>query len=164
MNSNTPTEMKDFDIEERVKQAVQNFASGYNCAQSVFLAYADIVGVDFDLAKRMSVSFGGGMGRMREICGTVSAMVMLTGFRYPVDDPKDQQARTRNYAMVQRQGAAFKELYGTLVCRELLPAAAAAQRDPSPSLRTPEYYAKRPCARYVESAARIAGKMLKGEL
>lgn len=156
--------MRDFDIEERVTRAVRNFESGYNCAQAVFLAYADLFDLDVELAKRMSVSFGGGMGRMRETCGTVSAMVMLTGFRYPVENPTDQEARTRNYAMVQRVGAAFREQYGTLVCRELLPAAEAAKTDPSPSLRTAEYYAKRPCSRYVAASARIAGKMLKGEL
>ena len=156
--------MKDFDIEERVKIAVGNFESGYNCAQSVFLAFADIIGLDFELAKKMSVSFGGGMGRMRETCGTVSAMVMLAGFYCPVEDPADQEARTRNYAMVQRVGGAFREQYGSLVCRELLPAAEAAKTDPSPSLRTAAYYAKRPCSRYVATAACIAGKMLKGEL
>ena len=65
--------MKEFDIEQRVQAAVQNFESGYNCAQSVFLAYSDVFELDMELAKKMSVSFGGGVGRMREICGTVSA-------------------------------------------------------------------------------------------
>ena len=154
----------DFDIEERAKQAINNFNAGYNCAQSVFLTYSDLFDLDWETAKSMSVSFGGGMGRMRETCGTVSAMVMLAGFYCPVEDPADQEARTRNYAMVQRVGGAFREQYGTLVCRELLPAAEAAKTDPSPSLRTAAYYAKRPCSRYVATAARIAGKMLKGEL
>ena len=94
--------MKDFDLEERVNRAVQNFEAGYNCAQSVFLAYSDIFELDMETAKRMSVSFGGGVGRMREICGTVSAMAMLAGFKYPVQDISDQEARTRNYAMVQK--------------------------------------------------------------
>ena len=65
--------MKEFDIEERVKIAVQNFESGYNCAQSVFLAYSDVFELNLEMAKKMSVSFGGGVGRMREVCGTVSA-------------------------------------------------------------------------------------------
>lgn len=154
----------DFDIEERAKQAINNFNAGYNCAQSVFLTYSDLFDLDWETAKSMSVSFGGGMGRMREICGTISAMCMLVGFRYPVVDPQDQKARTRNYAMVQKMAALFKEKYGTIVCRDLLPAAAASKKDPAPSLRTPEYYAKRPCGRYVAEAARIAGRMLKGEL
>ena len=81
--------MKEFDIEERVKIAVQNFESGYNCAQSVFLAYSDVFELNLEMAKKMSVSFGGGVGRMREVCGTVSAMAMLAGFKYPVLDQQD---------------------------------------------------------------------------
>ena len=104
----------DFDIEERAKQAIDNFNAGYNCAQSVFLTYSDLFDLDWETAKSMSVSFGGGMGRMREICGTISAMCMLAGFRYPVVDPQDQKARTRNYAMVQKMAALFKEKYGTI--------------------------------------------------
>lgn len=92
--------MKEFDIEERVRLAVQNFESGYNCAQSVFLAYSDVFELNLDMAKKMSVSFGGGVGRMREVCGTVSAMAMLAGFKYPVLDQSDQEARTKNYGMV----------------------------------------------------------------
>lgn len=74
--------MKDFDIEERVNRAVRNFEAGYNCAQSVFLAYSDVFELEMETAKKMSVSFGGGVGRMREVCGTVSAMAMLAGFKY----------------------------------------------------------------------------------
>ena len=156
--------MKCFDIEERVNQAVENFETGFNCAQSVFLAYSDVFELDLDMAKKMSVSFGGGMGRMREVCGTVSAMAMLAGFKYPVTDPSDQEARTRNYAMVQKMGDLFKENHETIICRQLLPAAEAASTAPAPSVRTQQFYAKRPCSRYVADAARIAGQMLKGEL
>lgn len=156
--------MKCFDIEERVNQAVENFETGFNCAQSVFLAYSDVFELDLDMAKKMSVSFGGGMGRMREVCGTVSAMAMLAGFKYPVTDPSDQEARTRNYAMVQKMGDLFKENHETIICRQLLPAAEAASTTPAPSVRTQQFYAKRPCSRYVADAARIAGRMLKGEL
>lgn len=156
--------MKEFDIEQRVQAAVQNFESGYNCAQSVFLAYSDVFELDLNMAKQMSVSFGGGVGRMREICGTVSAMAMLAGFKYPVLDQNDQKARTKNYAMVQKMSEMFKEKHGTIICRSLLPAAEASQTAPAPSERTSEYYAKRPCSKYVEEAARIAGRMLKNEL
>ena len=129
--------MKDFDLEERVNRAVQNFEAGYNCAQSVFLAYSDIFELDMETAKKMSVSFGGGVGRMREICGTVSAMAMLAG---------------------------FKEKNGTIICRNLLPPEDAAATTPAPAARTQEYYKKRPCGRFVGDSARIAGRMLKGEL
>ena len=156
--------MKEFDIEERVKIAVQNFESGYNCAQSVFLAYSDVFELNLEMAKKMSVSFGGGVGRMREVCGTVSAMAMLAGFKYPVLDQQDQEARTKNYAMVQKMSDLFKEKHGTIICRSLLPAAEASQTAPQPSARTAEYYAKRPCSKYVVDAARIAGRRLKNEL
>ena len=136
--------MKDFDLEERVNRAVQNFEAGYNCAQSVFLAYSDIFELDMETAKKMSVSFGGGVGRMREI--------------------SDQEARTRNYAMVQKMADMFKEKNGTIICRNLLPPEDAAATTPAPAARTQEYYKKRPCGRFVGDSARIAGRMLKGEL
>lgn len=104
------------------------------------------------------------MGRMREVCGTVSGMAMLAGFKYPVEDPKDQVARTRNYGTVQKMADAFREKFGSIVCRELLGAKQAAATDPAPSLRTADYYAKRPCARFVAASARIAGEMLKEEI
>ena len=156
--------MKDFNIEDRVYLATELFGEGYNCAQSVFLAYADVFDLPLDLAKSLSVSFGGGMGRMREVCGTVSAMSMLAGLKYPVPDQKDMEARRRNYAIVQLMAEQFKKKHQTLICRNLLPAAAAAQRDAAPSERTSEYYRMRPCVRYVADAARIAGEMLKEEL
>lgn len=155
----------DFDIDERVERAVLNFESGYNCAQSVFLAYTDLFELDLETAKKMSVSFGGGMGRLREVCGTVSAMAMLAGFRYPVVDPLDKEARTLNYAMVQRMAGLFKEKNGSIVCGTLLESRKIeAQTTPTPSERTAQYYAKRPCARMVADSAAIAGRMLKGEL
>ncbi len=156
--------MHDFNQEERVQQAVNNFMSGYNCAQSLFLAYADLFDIDPETAKCMSVSFGGGVGRMREICGAVSAMAMLTGFKYRVEDPSDQAARSQNYAMVQTLAQEFRSRFHSIVCRELLPEAEAAKHNPTPSLRTAAYYAQRPCARYVEGAAEIVGRMLKEEL
>ena len=155
--------MEDFDIEARAEQAVRNFESGYNCAQSVFLAYADLFGLERELAQKMSVSFGGGMGRMREVCGTVSAMAMLAGFRYPVPDTTDLEARTRNYAMVQRVATLFREQFGSIICRDLLPSEEASATVPAPSARTADYYKKRPCGKYIREAARIAGRMLKGE-
>ena len=156
--------METFDLEARVQQAVDLFNSGHNCAQSVFMAYADLFGVDAETASKMSVSFGGGMGRMREVCGTVSGMAMLAGFHYPVPDPSDAKARTRNYAMVQQMATLFKEQFGTIICRELLAPQDAAKTNPTPDARTQAYYFKRPCGRFVAAAARIAGAMLQGKL
>lgn len=155
--------MKDFEVEERAKRAVQNFKSGYNCAQSVFLAYSDVFELDMETAKKMSVSFGGGVGRMREVCGTVCAMAMLAGFKYPVSDITDQEARSKNYEMVQKMAGLFKEKHETIICRKLL-GSIISDNTPTPEIRTKEYYAKRPCCKFVEDAACIAGKMLKGEL
>ncbi len=155
--------MKEFDIDERVEQALHLFESGYNCAQSVFLAYYDLFGLEEETAKSMSVSFGGGMGRMREVCGSVSAMSMLAGFRYPVPDPSDRDARTLNYAIVQKMAEQFREANGAIVCRTLLQHIKT-DTLPAPSPRTAEYYAKRPCGRFVADSATIAGRMLKGEL
>lgn len=155
--------MKDFDIDDRVKQAVLNFESGFNCSQSVFLAYSDVFELELDMARKMSVSFGGGVGRMREICGTVSAMAMLAGFKYPVLDVNDQEARTKNYATVQKMAELFKEKHETIICKKLL-GPVAAEDTPAPTERTPEYYAKRPCSKFIADSARIAGRMLKGEL
>ena len=157
------TDIKSFEIEDRVVQAVRNFESGYNCAQSVFLAYSDVIGLDFELAKNMSVSFGAGVGRMREICGTVSAMAMLAGFIYPVSDPNDLDARTINYAMIQKMADIFKNENQTIICRELLPETET-DTNPTPSVRDEEYYKRRPCSKYIADSARIAGKMLKNEL
>lgn len=154
--------MKDFEIEDRVRLATELFTEGYNCAQSVFLAYSDLFELDTNLAECLSVSFGGGVGRMREVCGTVSAMAMLAGLKYPAK-PDDREARTRNYAVVQQMADVFKQKHNSLICKNLLPAAAASKNNPQPSERTAAYYASRPCCKYVADAARIAGKMLKEE-
>lgn len=147
------------DVEQRSEQAVAYFKEGYNCAQSVFMAYADIYEIELEMAKKMSASFGAGMGRMREVCGAASGMFMLMGFKYPSVNPLDKDAKRDNYAAVQRCGAAFKADFGTLICADLLKIKREAQ-DPNPSDRNAEYYAKRPCARFVARAAEIVGREL----
>lgn len=154
--------MKNFDIEERVQAATELFTEGYNCSQSVFLAYADLFELEPDLSERLSVSFGGGVGRMREVCGTVSAMAMLAGLKHPAK-PSDKQARTKNYAIVQQMAELFKNKHQSLICRNLLSQTEATKIAPEPSDRTVAYYASRPCCKYVADAARIAGRMLKEE-
>lgn len=153
--------MRDFNIEDRIEKAKSLFLDGFNCSQSVFLAYSDLFDLDTEIAKSMSVSFGGGVGRMREICGAVSAMAMLAGFKHPVSDPRDITRKTENYSVVQDLAEQFKQKHYTLVCRELLSVVEASSKTPVPSARTPQYYEKRPCLLYVEDAARMAGNMLK---
>lgn len=159
--------LKDFDIEERVAKARRLFKEGgYNCCQSVVLAYNDILGVDDHVAAVISSGFGGGMGRMREVCGTVSGMTMLAGMMLPADDPSIKAARTANYALVQEMAGKFREMNGSIVCLELLglvpmgSGAQACKESPEPSDRTAEYYKKRPCEELVGISARIVGEKL----
>ncbi len=147
-------------IAERVERAVAYFNEGYNCAQSVFLAYADVYLIDEEFAKKLSAPFGGGVGRMREMCGATTAMFMLMGLKYPVNNPNDREAKTINYDAVQRLAKEFKDSFGTINCGELLRLPVPEKDNPTPSERTAEYYAKRPCARFVAKAAEIVGKEL----
>lgn len=164
--------MKEFDIEERVAKAKRLFKEeGYNCCQAVVLAYNDVFGLDDVTAASLSSGFGGGMGRMREVCGSVSGMVMLCGLLEPSTDPSDKSGRTRNYALVQEVANGFRSLNGSIVCRELLGLAPQSadgslnlQESPEPSDRTPEYYRKRPCEELVGISARIIGEKIAGKL
>lgn len=155
------------DIEERVAKARKLFKEeGYNCCQAVVLAYNDIFGIDDRTAAAMASGFGGGMGRMREVCGSVSGMVMLAGLVSPATDPSVKTDRTRNYSLVQEVAGEFRKINGSIICKELLglvpmgTGAAAAQESPEPSDRTPEYYKKRPCEELVGISARIIGEKI----
>lgn len=154
-------------IEERVEKAKRLFKEGgYNCCQAVVLAYNDIFGIDDETAAAMSSGFGGGMGRMREVCGSVSGMVMLAGLIRPATDPTVKDWRTANYALVQEMAGEFKGINGSIVCKELLglvPMGSngqAPKESPEPSDRTPEYYKKRPCEELVGISARIVGEKI----
>ena len=159
--------MKEINIEERVTKAKRLFKEeGYNCCQAVVLAYNDIFGIDDNTAAALSSGFGGGMGRMREVCGSVSGMVILAGLISPADDPSDKGGRTRNYALVQDVAGEFRKINGSIVCRELLgltpigSSSPAPNESPEPSERTSEYYSKRPCEELVGISARIIGEKL----
>lgn len=159
--------MKNFNIEERVEKARRLFKEGgYNCCQAVILAYNDVFGLEDELAASLSSGFGGGMGRMREVCGAVSGMVMLAGMIRPASDPSVKNWRTANYALVQEMAGEFKEINGSIVCKELLglvpmgSCTPAPKESPEPSDRTPEYYKKRPCEEMVGIAARIVGEQI----
>ena len=155
--------MKNIDIEERVEKAKRLFKeNGYNCCQAVVLAYNDVFGIDDNTAAALSSGFGGGMGRLREVCGSVSGMVMLAGLLKPASDPSDKVAKTANYTLVQDVAGEFKAMNGSIVCKELLGLPSA--EPPTPSDRTPEYYKKRPCEELVGIAARIIGKRILEQL
>ena len=151
--------MSKIDIEQRAARAKELFLSGYNCCQSVVLAFEDITKLEPELAATISAPFGGGMGRLREVCGAVSGMTMVAGFISPCPTNSDAIAKKENYALVQRFAERFREQNGAIVCRTLL--GLEQQKDnPTPSPRTAEYYKKRPCAELVADAARIIGEYL----
>ena len=143
---------------EREKQAVRNFAEGNNCAQSVLMAYADVLGLTQEQAAMVSVGHGGGMGRLRLHCGAFSAAVMLAGALEGAEGAKKEH-RPETYARVQAIHRRFVEVNGTVSCAELL-GRAGVPENPTPEERTPEYYAKRPCARIIRSACQIIDDML----
>ena len=149
-------------MKSRIQDAVTMFESGFNCAQSVFVTYADIFGMDRQTALKLAGPMGAGVGRMREVCGTVSAMAMLSGLKMGNTDPADEEAKTRSYEMVRKMSDAFRERRGSIICRELLGMSAGMQREESakPSARTAEYYASRPCSHLVAEAAGIVEEML----
>ena len=158
-------------IDERVEKAKRLFKEGgYNCCQAVVLAYNDLFGIYDETAAAMSSGFGGGMGRMREVCGSVSGMVMLAGLIRPATDPTVKDWRTANYALVQDMAGEFKAINGSIVCKELLglvpmgSSQQVPQESPEPSDRTPEYYKKRPCEELVGISARIAGEKIATSL
>ena len=137
------------------------FLEGYNCAQAVVCAFGDLTGLETSEAARLASSFGGGMGRLREVCGTVSGALMVLGLLRGYADPKDNAAKTEHYHLVQEFVRRFNEINGTILCRELLKNVKTAPgNDPEP--RTPEYYAQRPCLRHVGEAAEIVDALLSG--
>ena len=147
--------MTEQEIETRAQRAIELFKEGYNCSQAVFASCADIYGIeDQDLALRLSASFGGGMGRMRLVCGAASGMFMLAGLHNGSATPHDNNGKMENYAFVQQLAGEFKGKYGSLICAELLGLAPKPQ-DPKPEERTQQYYEKRPCSEMVAEAVRI---------
>lgn len=139
-------------------RAAELFLNGYNCAQAITVAFCDVTGLDEDFSARMASSFGGGMGRMREVCGAVSGMLMVVGLVYGYDSCDDDAAKKAHYTLVQELAGQFREQVGSIVCREILKNPPS---DPDPSPRTAEYYAKRPCARMVVTAAEILDRYLE---
>ena len=149
-------------VEEREKRAGELFKAGYNCCQAVAMTFADVIGLPEDEVARLTSGFGGGMGRMREVCGTVSAMTMVAGAMIPANDVTDKQAKTANYALVQDMAGEFKQMNGSIICRELL-GLSKPDGTPVPSDRTPEYYRKRPCGELCSLSAGIIARKLKAQ-
>ena len=136
---------------DRKEKAAEYFLSGYNCAQSVAMAFADLIGMEEKAAAKLVSGFGGGFGRLREVCGAVSGMVMVASYLYGYDTP-DQEKQACCYQMIQALAGEFEKQNRSIICRDILKNPPS---DPTPSPRTAEYYAKRPCARMVMAAAQI---------
>lgn len=145
----------------RRELAESNFVAGYSCAQAVVKAFADVTGFDGEVAMRLCSSFGGGMGRLREVCGAVSGMFIVEGLLEGYFDPTEQDAQAQkaaHYARIQELARRFKERNASIVCREIL--GARASTNPTPEARTPEYYKSRPCAKMCGDAAEILESFL----
>jgi C_GCAxxG_C_C family probable redox protein len=140
---------------ERIEKAVALFKEGFNCSQSVVAAFADMYGFTHEQALRMSASFGGGIGRMRETCGAACGLFMLAGLETGATDGANHEGKAANYKLVQELAEEFKQRNGALRCADLL---GLSKKEPvvsTPEARTNQYYAKRPCVKMVEEAARI---------
>ncbi len=142
---------------DRVALARENFLAGYNCAQSVLRAFAQPIGLTQEQALLLSSSFGAGMGRLREVCGALSSLLMIEGLLQGYTSPTQIEEKAAHYARVQALAARFRQEMGSLYCRDLLDHPSTS---PMPEARTPAYYASRPCLRAVECAARLAQEIL----
>ena len=154
----------DFSPAERQQRAEAIFKKGYNCCQATVLAFEDLLPLDAEALATLATGFGGGVGHMREVCGTVSGMAILAGFISPATNLDNiQTEKSANYALVQEFAARFRELNGSIICRELLAGAGAAATGAEASeaeARTAHYYRKRPCGELCGLAARIVADWL----
>lgn len=144
------------------EKALQYFTDGANCAQAVVLAFHDEIGMDESTAARLASSFGGGIGRLREVCGAVSGMMMVYGLLRGYDDLQDPEAKKAHYANVQALANRFREEKGSIICRELLSLHENEQNDPVPAPRDAKFFHSRPCMGFVQSAAKLLDEALNG--
>ena len=139
---------------DKEQTARQLFKNGYNCAQSVFCTFAQDFGFDFETALKLSSSFGGGMGRLREVCGAVSAMFMIAGLKYGYSSNDNDKAKEKHYELIQKLAKDFENQNGSIICRDLLKLDIK-KDSPTPQKRTEAYYKNRPCEELVASACKI---------
>ena len=145
---------------DHAEKAAGLFAEGMNCSQAVFVAFSDVTGMDEELARRISSSFGGGMGRMREVCGTCTSMFMVLGILYGEGTEKDDKIKAAHYKRIQDLAEEFRREHETIICRELLKGLSVTST-PEPEKRTPQYYKVRPCVKFVRTAAKILDRYIE---
>ena len=138
----------------RTIKAGEYFKQGYNCCQSVVLAYADITGLDPEALKKLASSFGGGMGRLREVCGAVTGIFMIAGLKYGYTDPTALEEKTEQYDLIQKLAKQFKDQNGSILCRDLVQPEDGSEASP-PSFEK--------CGAYIESAIEILEKTMSAQ-
>lgn len=142
------------------KRAVELFQQGYNCSQSVFAAFHDELGLDFDTALRLTSSMGGGMARLREVCGVVTAMFLAAGMKYGYTDPKDAVAKAEHYTRIQDLAKRFEREHNSILCRDLL--GLTHRRDnPVPDPSEADAHRSGPCVGYIACAARMLDELFE---
>ena len=140
------------EMSAREQRALALFGEGYSCAQAGMGAFADDLPLERSALLRMTSSMGAVMGRLREVCGAVTSMLLIDGLRHGPDSP-DPDRKAAQYARVQALCKRFEAQFGSIICRELLGRAGA--EPPTPEKRDSHYYSSRPCARLVAGAVRI---------
>lgn len=143
----------------KADSAEELFRLGYNCSQSVYAAFAEDLGMSVEEAAKRASPFGAGFGKLREVCGAVSGMVLVLGDLCGYQDPTDAAGKQALYALVQRLCGSFEKSEGSLICRELL-GLAKGEDLAEPAVRTEEYYQSRPCV----GACRRAAELLEAYL
>ena len=144
------------------EKAQELFRKGYNCSQSVFVAFCQDFSISLETGLKLSSSFGGGMGGLRQVCGAVTAMFMIAGLKYGYIDGQDINSKNQHYKLIQNLSKQFADKFGSIICKELLLSNANIKKDASmPEKRTPEYYKVRPCERFVMYAAELTENIVK---
>ena len=144
-------------MEDKAKKAEELFLSGYNCAQSVFCAFCEDFGIDFEVGLKMTSSMGGGMGRLREVCGAVSSMFLLVGLKRGYIENNNDEIKANHYKLIQDLADEFKNEFGSILCRNLLGENRGSYISDK---RTEEYYKTRPCAEFIKYAAKLTEKII----
>jgi len=143
------------------EKAQEFFRKGYNCSQSVFATFCQDLGMDLETGLKLSSSFGGGMGGLRQVCGAVTAMFMIAGLKYGYTDANDNNLKNQHYKLIQGLAKQFTDKFGSIICKDLLLSNANIKKDVSlPEKRTSEYYKVRPCEMFVVYATELIEKML----
>lgn len=151
-------------MSNRVEKAKQFFLNGCNCSQAVAMAFNDLTELDDAMMMKLSSSFGGGLGRMREVCGAVSGIAIILGILYGYDNGNDMNAKKEHYARIQSLADRFKKKFGSIVCRDILKnSGTSISSSAQPTSRTESFYKERPCLHCVETAARILEEYIQSK-